>query len=429
MNEMKSVEIQYGEKVIVIELPFQSIIAFPHIKHIEKINNEMNEFTKCLRNPIGTLPLSEMVVDKKNAIVVIPDLTRPMPISSMLPLIVDELNKGGLKDENIKAVIALGTHRAMTEKEIVTMVGKEVHDRIRVVNHDWDNSEALVCMGKTPNGTWIDVNKEVYEADFVVGLSSVKPHRGAGWSGGAKIIDPGVCGKRTIDGTHYMDVNYATQEITGILKNPIREEMEQIAKAVGLNFSINLVLNENDEIVHISSGDFILAHKKAVEFAETIYRDPQKEKGDYLICGSGKWAPDFWSSVQGIFPAEYLVKEGGTVVIFASCPEGLSPEHPQLSEFGYRPLREIFKLVNEGAITDLAAAGHMATVSRILVEKNIECILVSEGFPREVAELMGLKWVENHQEAIDYIFKKHTMSARGYVFPVKSITDTVVIPW
>lgn len=423
------VEFQYGAEVISVKVPKESIIAYPHIKHAPRLHDDVGELLKSLRNPVGSAPLSEVARGKRNAVVVIPDRTRPMPQHRLLPPILDELNRGGIADTHIKAVIALGTHRGMTEAEIDAMVGPEVRRRIQVINHDWNNPDALLCLGKTPAGTWIDVNKEVYDAELVVGLSSVKPHRGAGWSGGAKIIDPGVCGERTIGGTHYLTVNFATQEITGVLDNPIRREMEDVARAVGLNFSINLVLNEKDEVAYISSGDFVLAHKKAVEFAETIFRDPQTEKADFLICGTGEWASDFWSAVQGMFPAEYLVKDGGTVAIFAPCREGLSPEHPQLAQFGYRPVAEIKRLVEEGVITDLAGAGHMGAVSRVVIEKNIETIVVSEGFRPEVAEPMGLKWMASPQAAVDRIFQKHGRNARGYFFPVKSITDTVVIPW
>ena len=429
MCTQEAVQLQYGKTEISVTLPLESIIAFPHIRRLEKMDHVGDVFFDSLRNPIDSPSLSVLARDRKNAIVVIPDLTRPMPVSTLLPAILDELNAGGLSNEKIKAVIALGTHRPMTEKEILDMVGEQTYHRIKVINHAWDKVDALVSLGKTPNGTWVDVNKEVYEADLVIGLSSVKPHRAAGWSGGAKIIDPGVCGKRTIDGTHYLSVKYPIQELMGVLNNPIRVEMEQVAKTVGLNFSINLVLNGDDEIVHISSGHYISSHKKAVEFAETIYRDPQKEKADFLISGAGAWSSDLWVAIQGIFSAEYLVKEGGTAVLFAPCDEGLTPEHPQLEKIGYRPKDEIMKLVEDKVLTDLAAAGHIVAVARILIDKNIECILVSEESTKQAAEFIGLKWMRTPQEAVDYILEKHTTSARGYLFPVKSITDTVVMSW
>jgi nickel-dependent lactate racemase len=429
MGTKIAVQLQYGKNEVSVLLPPESVIAFPHITPLEKRENVSEAFIDALRRPIDSAALSEAARGKKNAIVVIPDLTRPMPLAAMLPAILDELNAGGLSNEKIKAVIALGTHRPMTEAEIRHMVGEQTYNRIKVINHAWDKEDALICLGKTPNGTWVDVNKEVYEADMVVGLSSVKPHRAAGWSGGAKIIDPGVCGKRTIDGTHYLSVQFPIQEILGVLNNPIRREMEQVAKAVGLSFSINLVLNGEDEIVHISAGDYISSHKKAVEFAEKIYRDRQEEKADFLVSGAGPWSSDLWVAIQGIFSAEYLVKEGGTAVLLAPCEEGITPEHPQLEKVGYRPIEEIKKMVEEKTLTDLAAAGHIAAVSRILIDKGIECVLVSDESTKKTAESIGLKWMRSPQEAIDYIFKKHTETARGYLFPVKSITDTVVIPW
>jgi len=429
MSNKKEINFQYGKGNISVKIPEKSIIAMPHINHLDKLNNELKFLAKSLHRPISCLPLSEIAQGEENAVVIISDRTRPMPTDKLLPIILDEINQGGICDKKIKVIIALGTHRAMNDEEITKLVGRHVKNRVEVKNHDWNNKEILISLGRTSNGTYIDVNKEVYNADLVVGLSSVKPHRGAGWSGGAKIIDPGVCGERTVSATHYLTVDYKIEEVMGSLDNPFRKESEYIAKEVGLNFSINLVLNEDDDVVNIFSGDFIEAHKMAAKFAETIYRDPQKEKADFMICGAGEWGPDFWGAVQAIFSAEYLIKNGGTIVFFARCPEGFAPEHPQLGEIGYRSISEIFKMVKEKKITDLAAAGHSVAVSRIIVEKDIECIIISKGISKEIANYLGLGWMKYPQEAVDYIFKKHSSFTRGYLFPGKSVTDTVVIPW
>lgn len=129
------------------------------------------------------------------------------------------------------------------------------------------------------------------------------------------------------------------------------------------------------------------------------------------------------------FFSEYLLKDGGTIVFFARCPEGLSPQHPQIQEFGYQPISKILELVKKERITDLAAAGHIIAVSRIIKEKKIECILISKGISKAVANSIGLNWESNPQVAIDYIFKKHGSIARGYLFKGRSVTDKVVIPW
>jgi nickel-dependent lactate racemase len=422
------VDIQYGKDSIGLKVPRSSVIAFPQIHEVRKVADEVECLRNALRNPFGP-SLPELAGTKKNAVVVIPDRTRPMPVAKLLPVIIAELNAGGISDANIKAVIALGTHRPMNAAEIAELVGPEILGRIKVINHAWHDATALVALGQTANGTWIDVNKEVYEADLVVGLSSVKPHRGAGWSGGAKIIDPGVCGRRTIDGTHFLSVYFPIEKLFGILDNPIREEMAQVAQMAGLNFSINMVVNKEDDIVNAFAGDFILAHRQAVAAAASIFRDPQTEKADFMICGAGEWGPDFWSAVQAIFLAEYLLKERGTIVFLARAPEGFNPEHPQIQEFGYQPVAKILEYVKQGKITDLAAAGHIIAVSRIVSAKRIECILISEGISKEVAESVGLQWRADPQKAVDYIFAKHGSQARGYFFNGKSVTDTVVIPW
>lgn len=429
MSRKIKIEIAYGKDSIAIEVPEKSIISIPHVNHLCKLKNEIEYLKTSLDNPIGCNSLSSIASEKKDAIIIISDRTRPMPTDRYLPSILKEINKGGIEDKKVKIVIALGTHREMTDEEIIELVGADIKNRVEVENHNWEDNSKLVIVGKRANGTNIDVNIDVYNADLVVSLGSVKPHRAAGWSGGAKIINPGVSGAETVCQVHYSTVNFKMKEILGSLDNPFRKESEEAAKFVNLNFSINLVLNEFDQVVNIFSGDFIKAHKEAVKFAERIYRVPQSEKADFMICGAGKWGPDFWSAVQSIFIGEYLLKNKGTIVFFARCPEGFAPKHPQLFKLKYPSVSEIFKAVEEKKITDLAAAGHAVAVSRIITEKEVELVIISEGISQKIANDLGFTWKKNPQEAIHYIFNKHSISARGYIFPCKSVTDTVIIPW
>jgi lactate racemase len=429
MCKNRKVEFGYGKENIGVEIPEKSIISIPKINHLNGLVNDIEFLKTSLRNPIGCEPLADIAKEKKDAVIVISDRTRPMPTNRYLPIILDEINKGGIEDADISVVIALGTHRKMNDEEIKELVSENVKNRVEIKNHDWEDKSKLIVVGKRANGTDIDVNRDVYNADLVVSLGSVKPHRAAGWSGGAKIIDPGVSGEETVCQSHYSTVNFRIEDILGTLENPFRKESEEAAKSVELNFSINLILNESDEVVNIFSGDFIEAHKEAVKFAEKIYRSPQSEKADFMICGAGEWGPDFWSAVQSIFIGEYLVKNKGTIVFFARCPEGFTPEHPQLLKLGYLPLPMIFKAVEEKRITDLAAAGHSVAVSRIIVEKEIELVIVSEGISEKLSNDLGFTWKNNFQEAVDYVFKKHSTYAKGYLLPCISVTDTVIIPW
>jgi hypothetical protein len=136
----------------------------------------------------------------------------------------------------------------------------------------------------------------------------------------------------------------------------------------------------------------------------------------------------FLDICPGNISCRIFSEDGGTVAIFTPCTEGIAKEHPQIEEFGYRPVIDTKEMVSRGIIMDLAAAGHMAAVSRVVIEKNIECIVVSDKSNKQSFESLGFRWMETPQAAVDYIFNKHK-NARGYVFPVKSITDTVVIPW
>ncbi|HHY47480.1 MAG TPA: nickel-dependent lactate racemase [Firmicutes bacterium] len=411
-----------------ISIPAGSLLGIPKVHDVPAIGDPVQAIIESLRNPAGSKRLKDLASPGKRVALIVPDLTRPMPLKMVVPAVLEELNLAGVDDSDITIVLALGTHRPMTHEEIRAMLGTEVLSKVRVVNHNWSDPNNLIDMGTTQLGTPIKVNRLVYEADLKIGIGSVKPHRSAGWSGGGKIIDPGVCGSETIGWTHWRSVDFAAQDIMGKVDNPIRREMEAVAGQVGLDFIVNVVLNRHDEIAFVSSGHFVLAHRECVEFAEKMYRVDLPGKADILISGAGPWATDFWAAVAGLFMAEFLVRDGGTVVLAAGCPDGIAPEHPEILKFGYPRFEEIKALVETGQIQDLSAASHMALTSRILWGKQVECILVSRGIDKETATKLGLSWADSPQEAVDRAFAKHGSGARAYVLPADDIADTLVLP-
>lgn len=418
----------YGGAQHQISIPAESLLGIPRAHDVPEMVDSMQAIARSLADPIGVEPLKRLVAPGKRVALIVPDQTRPMPLRMIVTVILNELNLAGLRNDSITIVLALGTHRPMTQVEIETMVGVDVASSVRIVNHNWSNPDALIDLGVTPSGTPIQVNRFVCEADVKIGIGSVKPHRSAGWSGGGKIIDPGVCGSDTIGWTHWRSVNFESSEIMGNVNNPIRDEIEHVAGMVGLDFITNVVLNRDNKIASVSSGHFIMAHRKCVEFAEKMYRVSLPRNADILISGMGSWAPDFWSAVASLFMAEFLVKDGGTVVLVASCPDGISPEHPEILKFGYPRFETVQFLVETGQIRNLSAASHMALTSRILWMKGIECILVSRGIDEKTSLEVGLSWAGSPQEAVDRAFKKHGPSAKAYVLPGDNIADTLVFP-
>jgi lipopolysaccharide export system protein LptA len=214
----------------------------PHKEDVETI------LRRSLAHPIGTRPLRDLVAGKENVVIVADDNTRLTPTHLIIPILLNEMNAAGIPDSKISVVIALGTHRFMTEEEILKKFGEEVVRRVPVINHPFKDPKELVDLGTTANGTRIQVNKRVYEADFKIGVGSIVPHHIPGFAGGSKIVQPGVCGEQTTADTHLLSVR-AKRSYLGILDNPVRVELDIIARKVGLHTILNTVLDKNGEVV------------------------------------------------------------------------------------------------------------------------------------------------------------------------------------
>ncbi|MFX0200665.1 MAG: lactate racemase domain-containing protein, partial [Candidatus Hodarchaeota archaeon] len=247
----------------------------------------------------------------------------------------------------------------------------------------------------------------VYEADKVIGIGTVKPHQIAGWSGGAKCIQPGVCGKETTEKTHWVFANIPKSLIIGNVDAQPRKEMERVAQQVGLDFVINVVLDRNKELSYICSGDFIEAHRNCVHFASPFFTMGFSQQADIVICGSGTWASNLWLAGGTASYADLFMKNGGTLIILASCPEGLDPEHPVIGEYGFRSYEEIAELVKQGKITDLVGATQMTQLGNMMFKRDIECILVSKGISEELAAKLNLTYAKSPQDAIEIALRKH----------------------
>jgi len=421
-------KISYGNTNKLVKIPSQSFSSVLQASDSPPLKNIKEAIKRSLKNPCNSKPLKKLVVPGNKILIIIPDLTRRMPLKLIIPIYFDELLSAGIQYKDITLLIALGTHRPMTQIEIKELVGKEVIKKVKIINHNWIDNSQLVDMGITRLGTPIKVNRLVFDADFVIGIGSVKPHRTAGWSGGGKIIDPGVSGSETVGLTHWRSIKFEASDIMGKVDNPMRNEIEKVAEEAGLNFITNVVLNRNNEISFVSSGHFISAHRECVKFADKIYRINIPEKADILIAGIGIWANDFWA-VPLLFTAEFLVKNNGTVVLFAKCPDGISPEHPDIIKYGYIGYKKIKDLVESGQLKDLCAAAHMVIFSEVILNKGIDCILVSEGVSKKVASKLGLSWAESPDEAIKQAYSKYkNKNSKTYIITGDNVVDTLILP-
>ncbi len=276
------------------------------------------EMREKIRTPFGTPPLPELVKGKRRIAVVIDDIQRPTPAKRIVPLVLEELRTGGIEQDAIIFFMAVACHRPATEEDFIKKLGADAVKNIKTLSHDCTGD--LTYLGKTERGTPIYVNRFVLECDVKIGISGVYPHEGAGFGGGAKIIHPGLCGKETARYLHSHRLKGVPRG--GAVENDFRADMEEIAERVGLDFTINLILNQDRDAGQIFCGHRVIAHQEAVKAAKEYYGVRPINDADIIITNAFPFDTSLQFLSKGLWPFNYGSRDSSKVVI-ASCAEGL----------------------------------------------------------------------------------------------------------
>lgn len=252
---MANVTFPFGGKPYRIEIADRNLAEVLSPKPSTPLSDLDRAVHEALDGPINQRPLSDWIKPTDRIVIVSDDNTRLTPADRILPPLLDRLNSAGVADDNISCIMALGTHRYMTEEEMAEKVGPEVFRRIKVRNHEWRDPSALVDLGHSSQGTPLTVNRFVAEADVVIGLGAIVPHHIPGFSGSSKIIQPGVCGAETTAETHLLSCKSGGDSFLGIDDNPVRRDMDDMADMVGMNTIFNVVMDSQGGVVGLFFGE------------------------------------------------------------------------------------------------------------------------------------------------------------------------------
>lgn len=406
----QTISIPYGDDTLNVSVPARNLLAVLS-PHETSVCADVNaEIRRALATPIGCAPLADAARGRKQVVIVADDMTRQTPVRAIIPILLDELNRAGVRDEQVMVVIALGTHRYMTPIEIDAHFGADVTRRVRVVNNPWQDSAQLKDLGATPNGTPVHVSRIVLEADLLIGLGSIVPHHIPGYSAGAKIIQPGVCGAVTTGATHYLSTR-APRSYLGSVENPVRAELEHIAGQVGLKYILNTVLDHKGRLVEAFYGDYIRAHRAGVRRSAQVYGVAAPGVADIVIAGSHPCDIEFWQAHKSLYPAELAVKPGGigTIIVVAPCPEGVSVMHRDLLQFAALPSARIDALIQNGTLSDVVSAA--VALAWAKVREHAPVSLVSGGIPHEDARALGFTPFDSVDDALAAALRRHGADA------------------
>jgi nickel-dependent lactate racemase len=405
-----------GEETVYLPSRNLLYVALPRLQSPPELSSEIN---RALDYPLGSDRLEKIVSPRKKIALLVDDITRPTPQKEILPLIVERILSVGVPVANITIVIGLGTHRCLTPREISYRFGKEIFQRFLIIQSDYREKEKFISLGFTPQGTPITIRQEVYQADIKISIGNIVPHPIFGWSGGAKMIQPGVCGQETTEKTHLAAGMQEVKKICGEVENPIRQEADLVTGRVGLDFIFNTVLDPQGRLLRAFAGDFIMAHRAGVKFAEAIYRPEIPALADAVICSAYPTDIDYWQGLKALVHASLGVRPGRTIIFLIAAPEGLSgnaPEHGEtLKHWANKDIATLKQAVEKEIIRDVIGAGVCMMHSQILSQVRVIC--VSSGLNGEDKRALGFEEAVGIQEALDKVFHYEGRDARVGVIP------------
>jgi nickel-dependent lactate racemase len=282
------------------------------------------QIRKAIRNPIGTKPLAKLAKDRKEVVIIFDDSTRPTKTHQYAPIVLEEIKKAGIKEDCIRFIVAPGSHGTFSRQFFAKKLGEDILDRYPVYNHN--PYEMCKQVGTTSYGTPVWVNSEVMACDLKIGIGSVLYHRMSGFSGGGKIISPGVAGIETIRTNHGplggFGPGLKPHPTTGYLcndENVLRLDAEETARIAGLDFNIDSVLNLKRDPIETYAGDFVQTHRKASEGVTRWHKTESPKEMDIVVVNS-YMRPN--EPYLGLWPAQESVKQDGSVVLICNDPEG-----------------------------------------------------------------------------------------------------------
>ncbi|MBR0139231.1 MAG: nickel-dependent lactate racemase [Firmicutes bacterium] len=314
-------EFGIGKETQKVDIKDELVLDVLTASEYEAKEDEETLVRKALEEPVASPALAEIVRPGQKIVIVSSDITRPMPTRKVMPALLDELYRAGASPKDITLMLALGSHRPHTEEERRHLAGERAFSEISVVD---SNPDDTVHLGTTKAGTPCDFDRRAVEADVRIALGNVEYHYFAGYSGGAKAMMPGVSTRSAIQMNHRMMVR--DEACAGRLEgNPIREDIEEAAAMLGVDFILNVVLDSHKNIIYAAAGDVTKAHRKACAFLDTIYRKPIKQRADIVIVSQGGAPKDLnlYQTQKALDNAKHAVRDGGIVILVGACQEGL----------------------------------------------------------------------------------------------------------
>lgn len=318
------IELAYGKGRLKAEVPDFVHTEVVGPRYVKGLPDQLLAVKAALANPMHFPPLAESVCEGQKVAIIFSDITRSTPYHILLPPLLQALDH--LPDDHITFFCANGTHRQATLEELVTILGKEVTERFRIVQNNASDPSQHKYVGTTSSGNRILLNREILEYDLRILTGFIEPHFFAGFSGGGKALMPGMASLETVRNNHAIrNLNHPNTRWGHTSGNPLWEDVMEAAELASPLFLLNITLNRDKEITGVFAGDLREAHSKGSAFAKETAMAPLKEPFDIVITSNSGYPLDLniYQSVKGMSAAERVVKEGGSIIMVSECWDGI----------------------------------------------------------------------------------------------------------
>ncbi len=412
------IRLKYGEEGLALEFPETTNFAgvlYPHEAPVLPVQEEV--VRQSLLAPIESAPLKELALGKRDAVIVISDITRPVPNALLLPIIIAQLEEAGIPPAQISILIATGIHRPNEGAELERLVGKEIASSYRILNHFSKNEDEMELVGEIGDGVPALVNKYYLAADLKILTGFIEPHMWAGFSGGRKSILPGISSVKTLEFMHGPEMVAHPQTRYGLLEgNPFHEAGLAIMAQAGADFIVNVTLDTDKNITGVFSGHPVQAHLAGVAFLSSHCVQTLDQPLDFVVT-TNAGAPldcNLYQTAKGISGVAGATREGGVILIATECLEGFgSDEYRAVFEHATTPQEFITKLMKkEFFLPDQWCAQETYQV----MLKN-EIWVHTQGIDPETLKRFHFRPVANLSEAITELLERFGEDARWAIVP------------
>lgn len=391
-----NVKLPYGKTQVEVTVPDGATVAHP--RELPRVADVDAEIRRAMAEPIGSPPLKDVAAGRRDAVVVINDITRPAPSREMLAAILDELRLAGIPETAVTVLIATGNHRPNTPDEIARMIGEDFARRLRVINHACEDDGALTRVSAPGVDIPIRVNSRVAKASLKILTGLIAPHQAAGFSGGRKSLTPGVAALETIAKQHSFPIRPYNPAMGWMKGNPFHEVAITVARTVGIDFIVNVVKNCRGEVVHAVAGHVEAAHEAGVAVCEQSWVTPFPRTYDLVIVTPGGFPRDIdlHQAQKAMSTAELVAADGGVIVLIAECADGIGKFAAWLKG-ATSPHDVIERFKREGFTREHSSKAFMCARALAKHPVVVSCV----GIGRQDLEAMFFRYAPSPQEAID----------------------------